>query len=95
MKKPKPPATKADGQARAVTMLRDLSKANWSRLALTKSEGIFDKAMREAMTWPRAARLGFAYVCADWLQTEANGMGYGLDGYEASLKRGRRGTDNG
>lgn len=89
----KPPKTKAEGQSRALRMLRDLYDANADHYGPVRCGKMFDAVMRDAMTWPAPARRGFSLICGDWLANEALGMGYALDGYAKAVRRDKRGTD--
>jgi hypothetical protein len=89
------PKTRRAGEAAAIKMLWEFDQETRKRWAPVAHGALFDKRMREAMAFPRAARLGFTYVVGDWLATGVMQCTYGLDGYEHSLlKRRKRGTNN-
>jgi hypothetical protein len=74
------PRTRRQGEAAAIKMLWELENETQNRYAPVAMGLLLDKRIREAMAFPRPARLGFNYVIGDWLATGVSGCAY--SGYE-------------
>ena len=78
---------KSVGNQKALALLKDLQQMNWHRHAPAASARLFMRAITEYDTFPRAEKLRFARIIADWLQLETIGCGFDLQEYSDLVRK--------
>jgi len=69
------PRTKQEGKAAAVRVMYTVRELNEKRLAPANTARFIDAQLREAVSWPAAARRGFSLVVSEWAADSIVGFG--------------------